>query len=116
MENMISKWRTVCEVLREINDLHQGDTRHDRAVRKKLVEAEAMAKRMSRKLLEYNEEVYKDWWERNPNYKAKLLRRMNKSYLVGDKDNGTNKKNQTEKDQKDYPPEQPRAQAKKESC
>ena len=43
--------RTVCEVLREINDLHQEQTTHDKAVRKLLCEAEDMGKRMSRKLI-----------------------------------------------------------------
>lgn len=77
--------RTLCEVLREINDLHQGDKKHDRKVRKKLVEAERMAKKMSYKLLEYNKEYDKDWWETTEGKRReKLLRkRFSKSYLVG---------------------------------
>ena len=80
-----TKVRTLCEVLREINDLHQGDKKHDKKVRKKLVEAECMAKKMSYKLLEYNKEYDKDWWETTEGKRReKLLRkRLSKSYLVG---------------------------------
>lgn len=74
---------TLCEVLREINDLHQGDSETDKIIRNKLVLAEKMAKKMSRKLLEYNKSVFKDWWDNNPDHEEKILRRLNKSYLVG---------------------------------
>jgi hypothetical protein len=77
--------RTLCEVLREINDLHQGDKKHDRKVRKKLIEAEYMAKKMSYKLLEYNKEYDKDWWETVEGKKREKLlkKRFSKSYLIG---------------------------------
>ena len=78
-----SKQRTICEVLREINDLHQGNSRHDKEVRKKLSEAEDMGKRMSTKLKEYNKNVYKDWWEKNPDYERDLDRRLKKKYITG---------------------------------
>ena len=76
--------RTVCEVLREINDLCQGDDERDKNVRRKLFEAEHMAKRMALKLLEYNKDWDKDWWAANPNYEKNLKRRMNKHYCTGE--------------------------------
>jgi hypothetical protein len=74
--------RTICEVLREINDLHQSDSTHDKVIRQKLSEAEKMAKRMSLKLLEYNKEVYKDWWASNPEYEKRLRARLEEGYKV----------------------------------
>ena len=78
-----SKQRTICEVLREINDMHQGNSPHDIAVRKKLSEAEDMGKRMSTKLKEYNKDVYRGWWEKNPDYERDLDRRLKKKYITG---------------------------------
>lgn len=75
--------RTVCEVLREINDMHQEQTPHDRAVRVKLCEAEDMCKRMSIKLLEYNKKVFSGWWKKNPEYEKKLALRHSEKYCVG---------------------------------
>ncbi len=75
---MASNRRTICEVLREANDLSQD--RPD--VRKLLAEAQDMAKRMSRKLLEYNKEVFTDWWADNPDYEADVLRRIDENYLA----------------------------------
>jgi hypothetical protein len=75
--------RTLCEVLREINDSHQGDNEHDRAMRVLLVEAEGMGKRMSKKLYEYNKNVFSGWWEKNPDYKRDLEKRLNEHYIVG---------------------------------
>ena len=43
-------YRTICEVFREINDMHQGNSPVDRKTRKLLVECENMVKRMSRRL------------------------------------------------------------------
>ena len=63
--------RTICEVLREINDVVT-----DPVLRIKLAEVENMAKRMMLKLLEYNKDVDKDWWEANSDYEADLKRRM----------------------------------------
>ena len=76
-----SKLRTICEVLREINDLFQGNSKDEVLVRKKLAEAEKMAKRMQGKLVEYSKEKHKDWWERNPNYAKALKRRTSSAYL-----------------------------------
>jgi len=63
--------RTICEVLREIWDIHP-----DEKTRTLLQEAEDMAKRMALKLLQYNKEVFRDWWEENPDYEADLNRRL----------------------------------------
>ena len=80
-----TKIRTLCEVLREVNDLHQGKTKHDKKVRKRLVEIERMAKKMSYKLLEYNKEYDKEWWEtvEGKEREKRLRKRLSKSYLIG---------------------------------
>jgi hypothetical protein len=78
--------RTVCEVLREINDIHQGDTQIDISTRAMLREAVDMAKRMDRRLKEYNQEWDKDWWENNPNVNDDIERRMAVDYLAMDDD------------------------------
>jgi hypothetical protein len=78
-----SHLRTICEVLREINDLHQGTSEHDKNVRQKLLEAQLMAKRMSNKLLDYKNEVFTDWWDDNPDYEEDLRKRINSGYLEG---------------------------------
>ena len=62
----MSMWRTgayrsPCEVIREINDLFQGDGELDKVVRKKLAEAEAKAKDMSIHLSKYEPNYYKKW-------------------------------------------------------
>ena len=80
----VQKVRTICEVLREINDLHQEQTNHDKVIRNKLKEAEQMAKRMDKKLLSYNKKYSKDWWEKNPDYEKDLKLRMNKNYCTGE--------------------------------
>ena len=64
---------TICEVLRDI--YHMVD---DEQVRDKLRVAHDMAKRMSKKLKEYNKNVYKGWWDDNPDYEKKLEERMNR--------------------------------------
>jgi hypothetical protein len=73
--------RTLCEVLREVNDLVQGTPLHA-PVLDKLREAEAMAKRMAYKLLEYNKQWEDDWWAENKDYEDDLRRRMAQSYLA----------------------------------
>lgn len=79
-----SKHYTICEVLREINDLHQEQTEHDKIIRNKLALAEKMAKKMSYKLKEYNKNIYNDWWEKNRDYENDLNRRLSKNYCIGD--------------------------------
>lgn len=56
-----STYRSPCEVLREINDLFQGDTDIDRIVRKKLADVEAKTKDMSIHLSKYEPDYYKKW-------------------------------------------------------
>jgi len=75
--------RTLCEVFREIADVHQDrQSEHDRMVRKKLAECEAMAKRMTVKLKEYNKHYDADWWEKNPDYEQDLELRLSKKYIA----------------------------------
>lgn len=74
--------RTICEVLREINDMLQGNPIHPKVL-PKLIEAEKMAKKMAGKLVEYNKEIFATWWEANPEYEADLQRRLNESYISG---------------------------------
>lgn len=73
---------TICEILRIINDLHQGKTDVDINTRKYLVVAERMAKKMNRKLLEYNKKANVGWWKKNKEYETLLKKRMSKSYLA----------------------------------
>lgn len=67
--------RTICEVLREIQDVVSDDM-----ITTKLIEAEHMAKRMSAKMLEYNKDVFDDFWEENEDYERDMLRRMAVQY------------------------------------
>jgi hypothetical protein len=83
MKNRVSKKRTVCEVLREINDMHQRNNKHDKEIRMKLFEAEYMAKRMSLKLLELQPDIYdKGWWKKNKNFAKSLVLRMKECYKI----------------------------------
>lgn len=70
-------YRTICEVLREINDLAQNSIE----IRKLLVEAQDMAKRMSRKMVEYSKDWDKGWWDRNPDKASDIDRRLSRDYL-----------------------------------
>ena len=72
--------RTICEVLREINDCLQGDPLHV-TILPKLREAESMAKRMAKKLFEYNQHFDQGWWEKNKDVAEKLKRRLDESYI-----------------------------------
>jgi len=56
-----SAYRSPCEVVREINDMFQGDSFQDQEVRKLLAEVEAKAKDMSIHLSEYEPNYYKHW-------------------------------------------------------
>lgn len=77
--------RSICEVLREINDLAQKDTIVHSEIRKKLYEAQRMAKSMASKLGSYNQKWDKGWWEANPEYKKDYERRLKKDYLAYEK-------------------------------
>jgi len=72
--------RTLCEVLREINDLLQGNPVHPKVL-PKLIEAEKMAKKMAGKLVEYNKDIFSDWWQNNHDYAEDLKRRINESCI-----------------------------------
>jgi hypothetical protein len=72
--------RTLCEVLREINDISKGNELHDK-IFSKLQECETMAKKMSRKLRQYSREWDKDWWEKNSDYEADVIKRENETYI-----------------------------------
>lgn len=78
-----SKKITICEVLREINDFHQNDSEHDRTIRKKLIIAEGMAKKMSKKLFEYSKTKNFAWWRDNPDHEKDVRKRLSKNYLTG---------------------------------
>ncbi len=77
-----NKKRTICEVLREMNDMHQNITRHDIKMRKRLSECQVMAKKMVKKLYENSKTFDKDWWNENPEYEKALQQRIQKDYLV----------------------------------
>jgi hypothetical protein len=59
--------------LRDIYSLAQEDTQRDANIRELLEEAEAMAKRLVRKLYEYDKRADKGWWEKNPDWEQKIL-------------------------------------------
>jgi len=82
MKNPMSKFRTVCEVLREINDLVQKDSKRDKVIRKKLAEAEKMAKRMSLKLEWYNKNFIQEEFEKNEDAEKDYKRRKKKDYKM----------------------------------
>ena len=70
-----SPYRSPCEVIREINDMFQGDTGIEKRVRKLLAEVEAKAKDMSIHLSKYEENYYKKW-EKNLDANEDFLRRQ----------------------------------------
>lgn len=71
---------SICEVLRCVNDRLQGPEHVD--IRDMLALAEQMAKRMIKKLVEYNRAHERDWWEKNPQYIGKINREL-APYLSG---------------------------------
>ena len=72
--------RSPCEVIREINDEFQGDTKRDEKIRKLCAEAEAMTKRMSIELTKYDDKYYKTWWEKVVDFNNNLIRRKSPEY------------------------------------
>ena len=72
---------TICEVLRQINDRLQGGVFSD--IRDMLALAEQMAKKMSKKLQEYNENEDPNWWVEHNTVRENLIRELNE-YLIGD--------------------------------
>lgn len=77
--------RTLCEVLREINDIISDPANVSEhiatKIRDKLIEVEQMSKKMSIKLRKYNMQYDKDFWKKNPDYLEDLKRRENMSFL-----------------------------------
>lgn len=81
----------ICEILREINDLHQGDSAVDVEVRNKIAKAEIMAKKISNKLAEYRKIVkgeqgffeYMNKFEDNEDFEDDLKRRTEEKYKIG---------------------------------
>ena len=76
----MSMWRTSayrgpCEVVREVNDLFQGDNAEERKIRKLLAEIEFKAKDMSIHLSKYEPNYYKKW-ELNKDANDDFLRRQ----------------------------------------
>lgn len=77
-----SKKRTLCEVLREINDILVYGVRNKIIrkeyafkIQKRLIEAEGMGKRMSIKLREYNQKYQVTFWKDNKDYLEDMKRR-----------------------------------------
>lgn len=81
---------TICEVLRCINDRlqtnHCIEVNH---IRDMLALAEQMAKKMAKKLQEYNKNQDPNWWVKNNTVKQNFDRAMNKNYVVGDPNHGS---------------------------
>ena len=67
-----NRFRTICEVLREINDSVQGDTEKDAKLRLLLNEAFTMAKKIVYKLYEYNKAACAGFWKRNPRQQRRI--------------------------------------------
>lgn len=92
MINDANEKLVLCEILREINDLHQGDSEVDILVRNKIAKAEIMSKKIVSKLSEYRKLLkgeqnffeYMDKFEDNYDYKEDLKLRTNKDYKIGE--------------------------------
>jgi hypothetical protein len=81
MPKSVTRRRYICEICREVNDLHQGDTEKDVKTRELLSEIVAGAKAMVRKLEEYKEGTKKEiFTEGTRNFKAKKKFRNEKGY------------------------------------
>lgn len=81
MGKSVTRRRYVCEILRDINDLHQSESEHDTHIRKLLSEAESGAKAMVRKLEEYKEGTKKELFqEKTLNFKEKKKFRNSEGY------------------------------------
>ena len=73
---------TPCELIREINDLCQGDTKKEERIRELCGAAEKMTKRIAQELHKYSKEIWKDeqWWKPNIAWKQKGKRRVKDDY------------------------------------
>lgn len=70
----VSSYRTVCEVLREVNDLYQGTGVTDEGVRYHLAEAERRCKWLSKALRLHSKKAQAEFWEVNRDLEAKIVR------------------------------------------
>ena len=73
-----NKKRTICEVVRECNDIIDGVSEliTTRQLRNKLEEIHNMAKAMTKRLYAYSKEWDADFWKDNPDYEKDLKRRL----------------------------------------
>jgi hypothetical protein len=77
----VNRIRTICEICREVNDIHQGDSDIDVQTRELLSEIVTKAKRMVRKLEEYKSGTKKELFtERTKNFKGKKKFRKQPGY------------------------------------
>ena len=74
LNHWVSKRRTICEVLREINDI-LIDSPDYHLIVPFLLEATLMAKKMDRKLREYKNDWDKKLYKKNMDYDLDIKRR-----------------------------------------
>ena len=72
--------RSPCEVIREINDLFQGDSVQDKLIRELCAEAENMTKRIAIELSIYDKEYHKGWWDGVSDYAERMEHRKDSKY------------------------------------
>jgi len=68
--------RTICETLRRVNDLCQGDDEKDTKIRELLFEAMTYAKKMNAKLTGYKHDYDKNWWRKLPKEEKDKLNKV----------------------------------------
>ena len=76
-----NRLRTVCEVIRELNDVintEKIDNKTKNRLTEKTQEIYGMVKRMNKKLVEYKEGYDKGWYKVNENYENSLKKRGTK--------------------------------------
>jgi len=80
-----SEFMTPCEVLRQINDLCQGDTDKEKEIRALLSQFELLAKRMAQEINNREGPKIRDeWWEESTfNWKELAKIRISKLYKSG---------------------------------
>lgn len=80
-----NRTRTICEVLREINDEVQGDTDTEHLTRDYVVNAMLLSKKMVSILSRFKSGIMKDWFDDNPdkNIERSRAARDNGNYKVG---------------------------------
>jgi len=83
----INDKQSICEVIRQVNDICQSNSDKDREVRRLLEIAEGMGKVMFARMLEMGKELGKDvWieWEKNHKDQSELVKMRNsESYKWG---------------------------------